>query len=218
MADTDAYYDREARRLADIYEALDPNTIHAAFIPHLPKDPSRVLDVGCGSGRDAAWLARMGHAVTAVEPAPAFLAEAKRRHADAGVDWRRASLPALSALNGAEGSYDLIMLSAVWMHVPPARRKQTMTRLKSLLAPGGRIFISLRHGQPDPERAMYAVSEAEVSRLAGPGHAPRLVSDPAVRDAQGRGDVWWSYMIVTDPRPPAPGAAPKREPGPRRAP
>lgn len=207
-AATEAFYDREASRLAEVYEKLAPERIHAAFLPHLPTRPGRALDVGAGSGRDAAWLARLGHSVVAVEPSAGFVAEGQARHAASGVDWKRDTLPRLDSLKGQEGSFDTVLLSAVWMHVPPEDRAVAMDRLKALLAPGGRILISLRHGAPDPARAMYTVSEDEVERLAGAAHAPQLVSDPAVTDLQGRGDVWWSYMVVTDPRPPLPGAQP----------
>lgn len=208
IAPTEAYYDREAARLAQVYEGLAPQTIHAAFLPHLPAKPGLALDIGAGSGRDAAWLAGMGHSVVAVEPSAGFIAEGEKRHGDKPIHWLRDGLPALESLRGQEGRFDTVLLSAVWMHLPPEQRPEAMARLKELLAPGGRILISLRHGKPDPERAMFSVSEEEVVALAGSAHAPTRVSDPAVTDLQGRGDVWWSYMTVTDLRSPAPEAAP----------
>lgn len=53
--------------LAEAYEAVDPAAVHGTLLLSLPAAPSMVLDVGSGSGRDAAWLARMGHEVVAVD-------------------------------------------------------------------------------------------------------------------------------------------------------
>ena len=63
----------------------------------MPAAPALVLDVGAGSGRDAAWLTRLGHDVVAVEPSPAMRAEAERRHADQRIRWIADSLPGMTA-------------------------------------------------------------------------------------------------------------------------
>ncbi|MBF0326653.1 MAG: class I SAM-dependent methyltransferase [Alphaproteobacteria bacterium] len=81
------YEGSQAAELAARYEALDPQAIHSGLIDLLPARPGTILDVGAGSGRDAAWLATLGHDVVAVEPSPDMLAEARRRHPDARVRW-----------------------------------------------------------------------------------------------------------------------------------
>lgn len=48
-------YEGEAgRALAEQYESVDPAVLHQALVPHLPPAPAAILDVGAGSGRDAA--------------------------------------------------------------------------------------------------------------------------------------------------------------------
>ena len=77
------------------------------------------LDVGGGSGRDAAWLARRGYQVVAVEPAAGMRAEAMRRHPDAAIRWLDDRLPALSKVHGLGLAFDLVLVAAVWQHVAP---------------------------------------------------------------------------------------------------
>ena len=54
------------------YDTLPPEQIYAAVRDFLPRAPSRIADIGAGTGRDAAWLAEQGHRVLAVEPVRAF--------------------------------------------------------------------------------------------------------------------------------------------------
>lgn len=61
MASNEDYYAANARRLFDEYDALDPRQVHSGWIDCLPEQTGLVLDVGAGSGRDAAWLASKGH-------------------------------------------------------------------------------------------------------------------------------------------------------------
>ncbi|MGI4795497.1 MAG: class I SAM-dependent methyltransferase [Janthinobacterium lividum] len=74
--DPAAWYDARAAMLADSYEAIAPERLHGWLDGLLLDTRSLVLDVGAGSGRDAAWLAGLGHDVAAVEPSPARRAEA----------------------------------------------------------------------------------------------------------------------------------------------
>ena len=68
MTDSIAWYDARADALAARYEAVAPEQVHDWLLDLLPSKAAAILDVGAGSGRDAAWLASQGHDVVAVEP------------------------------------------------------------------------------------------------------------------------------------------------------
>jgi 2-polyprenyl-3-methyl-5-hydroxy-6-metoxy-1,4-benzoquinol methylase len=85
----------------------------------LPAAPALILDVGAGTGRDAAWLAQLGHDVVAVEPSAAMRAEGERLHPESRLRWLADSLPALSLTQRLGLAYDVILLSGVWQHVAP---------------------------------------------------------------------------------------------------
>ncbi|WP_204324597.1 class I SAM-dependent methyltransferase, partial [Stenotrophomonas maltophilia] len=66
-------------------------------ILHLvPAAPVRAIDIGAGTGRDAAALAARGHRVLAVEPTAELLAEARRLHPSALIEWLDDGLPELA--------------------------------------------------------------------------------------------------------------------------
>ena len=87
------YYNTNAPALAQQYESLSAASVHSWLIDLLPKTKTLALDVGAGSGRDAAWLASLGFEVIAVEPSAGMRAEAQRLHHSAQIQWLDDSLP-----------------------------------------------------------------------------------------------------------------------------
>jgi len=77
-----AWYEHNASAVAARYESVTFEQVHDWLISVLPDQPGLILDVGAGTGRDAAWLAAHGHEVVAVEPSAAMRAEGEARHPD----------------------------------------------------------------------------------------------------------------------------------------
>ena len=188
------HYEQNARQLVDQYESLSFEKVHAGLMNLLPQPGSTILDVGAGSGRDAAWFASRGYDVVAVEPSHAMRAHARELHKSTSITWLDDSLPELVQVRRLGLSFDLILLSAVWMHLPPASRERALRKMATLLAPNGRIAISLRLGEPDAERAMYPVSLHELSSLAQP-LGLRLISTTDSPDKLGRASVSWTTAV-----------------------
>jgi SAM-dependent methyltransferase len=163
--DTVTPYHRGFREFAEGYEAFGFEQIHAGALPFLPATPGLMLDVGAGSGRDAAWFAARGWEVVAVEPAAALRAEAGRLHPSPQIRWVDDRLPALAALHRLGLGFDLVWLSGVWQHMPPEERPRAMRKLATLLKPGGRMVLTLRHGPAPADRPMWPVDAHEVERL-----------------------------------------------------
>ncbi|MBB4005564.1 SAM-dependent methyltransferase [Aurantimonas endophytica] len=159
-----------------------------------PQPPARVLDVGAGSGRDAAALATRGHRVVAVEPTESLRAEGMHRHEGKAIKWVDAQLPALEGLGPRAGRFDLILLTAVWMHLEE-ERQAGMEALASLLAPSGRLSLSLRHGPVPRGRRMFDVPAEETIALAS-SSGLRLVHCVDREDMLGRANVRWSFVVV----------------------
>lgn len=189
------HYEQHAARLVEQYESLSFEAVHAGLLDLLPPAGATVLDVGAGSGRDAAWFAQNGYDVVAVEPAHAMLAHARARHPSHRIHWLADSLPDLANVRRLGLSFDLILLSAVWMHVPPAERQRALRKLATLLAPKGRIAISLRLGPPDHDRAMHAVSLPELASLAQQ-FGLRIVHTSDSADKLGRAEVSWTGVVL----------------------
>ncbi len=190
-----AGYGAHAAALADQYESLSFTELHRDVLHLFPATPSRVLDIGAGSGRDAAALAKLGHYVTAVEPTAELRAEGQRRHAALPMAWIDDHLPRLDRLRALGERFDLLLLTAVWMHLDAAERAAGMPALASLMAEGGQAVMSLRHGPVPAQRRMFDVSADETIALAA-AHGLACHYKGTRADVQGRDGVSWSVVAL----------------------
>lgn len=189
-----AWYDAHALELADSYEGVDAEKVHPELFQLLRgKGTKRILDIGAGTGRDAAALAGLGHQVTAVEPSEKMLILAKALHPDDGVTWVQDALPSLRKV---QGTYDVVLLSAIWMHIPPSERATSFARAIDLTAPGGRVYITLRLGPGDVNRAIWSVSIEEIQILAKKyGLAVAVGGERS--DLLERDGITWRTLVIT---------------------
>lgn len=193
-------YSATAAALATDYEALDPTAFRQTFADLLPAGPDRLaLDIGAGSGRDAAWFAELGFEVVAAEPAKGFREVGKRLRSGSEVRWIDDRLPALAATHQLGLSFDVVLLSAVWQHVAPDDRRRAFRKLAALLKPRGLLIIVLRFGPAPPGRPMFDVSVGEIEALAREhGLAVNRATAP-MPDSAGRPGVSWVTMCLTLP-------------------
>jgi len=78
------YYDENAEKLSELYETADMSIVHSLLLRFLPEKVS-VLEIGCGSGRDAGFLMAKGYDVTAIEASPKMLQVAQSLHPELAV-------------------------------------------------------------------------------------------------------------------------------------
>jgi SAM-dependent methyltransferase len=189
-------YAEQADELVARYEAIDFVTRHEALMPLLPPPPATAIDIGAGSGADAAWLAARGYRVIAVEPTEAMRSRAIALHCGAAIEWLDDSLPALRRVVAQRRRFDLVMLTAVWMHLDAEERRLAMANVAALVAPDGLLAITLRHGPVPNGRIMFAVSAEETIALAeAHGLVPSLHVDAESSQASNRdAGVWWSQL------------------------
>lgn len=124
--------------------------------------------------------------------------EAQRRHPDARITWLADSLPSLEAVYRLGAAFDVILLSAVWMHVAPAERARAFRKLVTLLKLGGILALSLRLGPPVAGRDMHPVDLAEVKALAR-RQGLVMVTAEAAPDRLGRSKVTWVQVVLRLP-------------------
>jgi len=192
---SNAAYREKAQALAKQYESIGFEDVHGDVLEFLPQPPATALDIGAGTGRDAAALAARGYRVTAVEPTDEFRVIGQGLHGKTDIEWVDDALPDLPAVRG---TFDLILLSAVWMHLDAGQRQQAMARVSGLLRVNGVMVLSLRHGPIPQGRIMFDVTPAETTALA---QAQGLVTLYAGTRA-GRSDqpsVWWDRLAFRRP-------------------
>ena len=161
-----AEYARDADAVAARWESISFTELHHPVLHLIPATPCSVLDIGAGTGRDAAHLAALGHRVVAVEPIDELRTVAIARHPSPRIEWLDDSLPELATLTGRRQTFDLIMLTAVWMHLDEQQRQHAMPKLASMLRIGGTMIMSLRHGPLPTGRCMFDVGADETIALA----------------------------------------------------
>jgi protein-L-isoaspartate O-methyltransferase len=189
-------YAREAAALAGRWERISFTELHRPVLHLLPALPCTVLDIGAGTGRDAAHLAAMGHRVVAVEPTDELRTSAMALHPSPRIEWLDDSLPDLATVTSRPWTFDLIMLTAVWMHLDEEQRRQAMPTLASLLRMGGTMIMALRHGPLPAGRRMFDVSAEETIQLAQPYKLRSVlrVRTPSVQPANREAGVSWTRL------------------------
>jgi SAM-dependent methyltransferase len=189
------YYARYASELLNKYESVAFEAVHANLLPYLPAQASFALDVGAGSGRDSAWLAQLGWSVVAAEPSEPLRKLGRRLHPHARIRWIDDALPRLPRTQELALKFDLILLSAVWMHVPPEFEEAALSVLADLSAQNAILSISVRKGGDEGNRGFYTADLDRVKEIA-PKVGLSLVTEDISGDSLGRSAVSWSGIIL----------------------
>ncbi len=147
-----------------------PNRFLAAEAAELP--PGRALDLACGEGRNAIWLAERGWQVTAVDFSEVAVEKGRKRNAE--VEFAVADL---LAYEPAEAAFDLVIV--FYLQLPAGELRTVLRRAARAVAPGGTFLLvghDLRnlaegHGGPQDATVLYtpedvagAIGELELER------------------------------------------------------
>ncbi len=187
------YYDKHALELSRRYDALSFETVHATLLPYLPRVPATAIDIGAGSGRDAIELAARGFDVVAIEPSGELIKAAKSKIEANPVIWLRDNLPVLSSVPDCM-TFDLVICSAVLMHLPPRDQLYAFGRLCELCAPAAVLYITFRSAEEDEQTSVYQVDIAQIVGMAAE-RSFRLLQDSETPDWRGRGSINWRALL-----------------------
>ncbi|MFB7123519.1 class I SAM-dependent methyltransferase [Kitasatospora sp. NPDC056273] len=159
------YEDRSAER-PFFAPKPDENLVSWLDSGLLPPAPGRVLDLGCGTGRNAIHLASLGFEVDAVDLSATALAWAQERAREAGPGARpRFHRASIFEVQLPCESYDLVYDSGCLHHLPPHRRVGYLALLDRALAPGGHFavtaFAAGAMGSERPDEELYRLGSLE---------------------------------------------------------
>lgn len=152
-----------------------PNQFVAEALADLP--PGRALDLACGEGRNALWLAGLGWSVTALDFSSVGIERGRSAAQQAGlaVDWVVGD-----ALTHPLHQVDLAVVA--YLQLPPEQRREAVRRTWAALAPGGTFFLvahdssNLTEGTGGPQDTTVLYTADDVSRdLAGADPRPDVV-------------------------------------------
>jgi SAM-dependent methyltransferase len=121
---------------AGLLFGVEPNRFLVAEVEGL--EPGRALDVACGAGRNAVWLAVRGWTVTGVDFSDVALANARGLAAERGVEveWVQADV---RAWQPAGAAFDLV--AVLYLHLPAEERRLVLGRAAEAVAPGGMLVV-----------------------------------------------------------------------------
>lgn len=135
----DEFYADRARPIPFFTAVPDENLV--SYLDDGLLAPGRALELGCGPGRNAIWLARRGFDVDAVDLSPVAIAWATERASDAAVDVRFHRGDVFS-VPLPPGRYDLVYDSGCLHFLPPHRRVSYLALLDRVLAQGGHLGLA----------------------------------------------------------------------------
>lgn len=142
MPNTLDYYNQNAVSFKAGTQDHDVSQNIAALLRHIHGTPPyRILDFGCGPGRDLQTFSKMGHIATGLEGAEAFVTMAR---ADSGCEVLHQDFLALDL---PDATFDGIFANASLFHVPTAALPKVLKQLYDCLKPDGVLFSSNPRGQ-----------------------------------------------------------------------
>ncbi|MFI2648424.1 class I SAM-dependent methyltransferase [Micromonospora fulviviridis] len=126
----------------------------------------RALVVGCGFGRDAEHLARLGFATVAFDISPTAVRTARRRHAGSPVRYETADL--LDPPGAWLGGFDLVLESMNVQALPAGTRARAIRAVGRLVAPGGTLLVIAvgRRDDEEVEGPPWPLTRAELDAFA----------------------------------------------------
>lgn len=139
------FYDEAAKSTAANYEAVDAQPIVTPVLDFLPEG-GRLLDLGCGSGRDAAFFLKQGYDVTGLDGSEAMLREASSYHPELLGRLVHHELPWPFPFDA--GSFDIVLSFAVIMHLEEAHLSRLFSEIARVLRPGGVAAYSVNTARP----------------------------------------------------------------------
>jgi SAM-dependent methyltransferase len=176
-----AAYDHGAAAFArDWHEQPPPHDLHDIVNRFFIRGGATV-DIGCGSGREVAWLNANGFRAVGFDASDGLLAEARARYPH--LDFAHAELSELRGI--AANTYDNVLCETVIMHLDRAQIAPSVARMLDIVRPGGIFYLSWRvtecADQRDQHRRLYAAFDA--SLVSAELSAARLLLDEEVVSA-----------------------------------
>jgi SAM-dependent methyltransferase len=183
--ETLAAYEKQAASYArDWLEQDAPSDMYALLKQYFT--PGLTADIGCGAGRDTAWLLENGFQAIGLDVSQGLLDEA--RAAYPGITFQQGSLPVLDGLQ--RGSYQNVLCETVIMHLEPASIGEAVSSLIALLLPGGTLYLSWRvteqASQRDKSGRLYSAFERELVTLPAGGLCDVIFEEDVISASSGK--------------------------------
>jgi len=188
---TMTYYQRNAQMFFDATVGVDMSSLYTLFLNQVVPG-GRVLDAGCGSGRDAKAFSTLGYQVEAFD-ASAEMVELATAYT--GLPVRQMTFNALED----EERYNGIWCCASLLHLPQAELPEAMQRLARALKPGGVWYLSFKYGVGEREkegRHFTDMNEAGLEAVVAALPQVSIIEQWTTQDKRpDRDEVWLNALL-----------------------
>src|ERR1700674_115794 len=217
------YYESHAKEYADKFDTFNLSNVMDRFVAEIGRtrdprpsedaaDPAiKILDAGCGTGRDTLAFVEKGYAVTAIDASPAMLRECREKLKAAVDNPRSAAMRAAAVASECvemtfdearfRNEFDGVWAAASLLHLPVRQMEEDVPRLIQALKPNGVCFMSFKYGSGEREfdaRFYSYLNKAKVRKLLKPIRGAEIVemwlSDAAGKDLSPRAEGWASIL------------------------
>lgn len=178
-------YNRAAASYAQEWSGqAAPEDMYALLLRHFRPGPT--ADIGCGSGRDTAWLVEQGFDAQGFDASVGLLREARALHP--AIAFGQAALPGLEGVE--RGRYENVLCETVIMHLQPQEIGSAVQNLFDLLRPNGTLYLSWRvaeqASQRDRNGRLYAAFDKRIVVDALGDDATRLFDRQELSVSSGK--------------------------------
>jgi SAM-dependent methyltransferase/SOS-response transcriptional repressor LexA len=196
------HYDKHAEAFSTQYRAAEPEALHKLLMRWLPSSGS-VLEVGCGSGRDAAFMAGLGLNVVATDGSAGMLDQARLQASTLSAEtvsrlsFQHATFPLPSGHPLLAEHFDAIVAVAILMHIPNPSFFDFAFQIRSLLKPRGRFICSFCAGRESAESdpRLYVNREPGEVRLIFERLGFVVLAQEDTEDSLKRGIRWTTLVF-----------------------
>ena len=192
------YYDKNAVEFACQTISIDMHDSYELFLNQLPqRDKQCILDVGCGSGRDAKYFAKQGYDVTAIDASAELIQWAWQHHISSRVSWVHLNFSSIEK-QAWENKFTGIWACASLLHVPFLELPFIINSLLETLADEGVMYLSFKYGKVervDEERFCCDMNESRWKAIVA--KIPQVIEYKIWLSADKRSSIENNWFNIT---------------------
>lgn len=199
MTDTLNYYETDSKNLSFRYENADVIEVQKLLLQTFEKN-SKLIEIGCGSGRDASFMTKNGFDVIGIDGSKNMIKEAKKNHPELSERLFHKTLPNDLKF---DKKFDGIYSIATLMHLSENDLKNALSKIYNLLNQNGKFLMSIslfrddinEYGFDDKGRYFLVLSfENWKNLLENVGF--KILDTKTNGDGLDRGGIEWLTMVV----------------------
>lgn len=193
------YYEENANSLTSRYESADVPEVQQLLLQTFENN-SKLLEIGCGSGRDASFMTKNYFDVTAIDGSKNMIEEAKKVHPELSQKLFHKTLPNDLEFNQ---TFDGIYSIATLMHLSKNDLEKTILKIHDLLNQNGKFLMSVslfrddvdENGYDEKGRFFLVLSFEEwIEILENLGF--KILDTKTNSDGLGRGGIEWLTLVT----------------------